>query len=181
MTTTKPVAGSVPARASADQLVERVVAADILAQRQHLAVGRAPGSGVGRAGGLLQVLVARQRHHRPLERSGLDLDAGRLAAHRAHRLGQALGAAQAAAGAPGQRAPAPLSRMKQRSVTFQLDRQAALGGAGQRDALAQVGGQDLGIEQVVGRIDECPPTAKPSAKSSRSAGEASITACEMPL
>ena len=60
VTQTKPWLASVPrTRHRTDQLVERVVAADVLAQQQRLAVGAAPGGGVRGAGGLLQRLRAR--------------------------------------------------------------------------------------------------------------------------
>ena len=69
MSRTKPAPMSAPSRRRmADQFVERIVAADILARRDHLALGVAQGGGVDGAGFGVERLVRADRLERAEDR-----------------------------------------------------------------------------------------------------------------
>jgi hypothetical protein len=161
--------GDALARQCAERLVQGIVAADILAHMADRPVAADPAGGVGGPGGLLQRLQGRQPAHALMQRRQRKRLLWRQRRQFARYLVQALGPAQSAAGTSGQAAAMRL--------------EAGEVGAGNLD-LQRDAGRRLGDDQVENVL---PPRTmpsdrlKPTPKSSRSAGVASITAWLMPL
>ena len=152
-------------RQRARELVERIVASNILAHDQRSGRRIPKGGGVHRARLLVELLRGGQTVH------GVDQGRGGHAQgafqHRqiARGLFEALYAAQAAAGRPGHRAPPrgilPLPLARQPATQFD----------------PELGGDDFDIERRPYPLSISPSvSAKPTAKSSRSAGVAIMTA-----
>ena len=103
---TKPCARSCAvAGQRADQLVQRVVAADILARQQDFSVHGAPGGGMHRAVHSVHRLVARQFGIGAGHGLGRERHVGHAMARHADRVAHVLDAAEAAAGAALEAAP----------------------------------------------------------------------------
>ena len=93
--------GTPAAQAVADQLVEGIVPADILARRNDIAGRVAMGGGVHGAGLGIERLVGADRLQRAEDRGGLDPPRPRQSGQRPQRLLQILDAAQPAGGFGG--------------------------------------------------------------------------------
>ena len=139
----QPIAGADPrARQRTGELVERVVPADILAQRDHAARRMPEGGGMHRVGLLVQPLAGGHRRHGRDDVGRREARIGGDARRLADRVRQALQAAQAAAARAGEAALAHGQRIDavRRQPHAELD--------------ALVGRDDLDFLDLAGALDD---------------------------